>query len=96
LITRDGFKYIFNPVDEDEVYDLNTDPGEMHNLMDDEGFQGLVQDLRQRLIRTSAQVGDPVRDYIAKLFGDWKTLSDQPDASTPKLAQALDLNGRDN
>lgn len=95
LITRDGFKYIFNPVDEDEVYDLNTDPGEMHNLIDDEGHQGLAQDLRQRLIKASAQVGDPVRDYISKLSGDWQTLSAQPDASAPELAQPLDPSGRD-
>jgi len=32
LVTRDGLKYIFNPDDEDELYDLNTDPVEMQNL----------------------------------------------------------------
>jgi arylsulfatase A-like enzyme len=86
LVTRTGFKYIFNPADEDEVYNLNNDPGELHNLIQSEPHQTLVQDLRQQMIAAAARTGDPVRDYISKLFGHWEALSGQPDVSSPKLA----------
>ncbi|GAB4532137.1 MAG: sulfatase-like hydrolase/transferase [Anaerolineae bacterium] len=85
LITREGYKYIFTPGDQDEVYDLNRDPGELHNLAEVEAHRTIVETLRQQLIWTAAQVEDPIRDYISKIFGHWENLSGQPDASAPVL-----------
>lgn len=83
LITQDGLKYIFTPGDRDEVYDLNADPGELRNLVDAPAYRVQVGDLRQRLIQQSAQVGDPIQDFVAKIFGTWETQSGQVDASSP-------------
>lgn len=33
LVTAEGMKYVFNPNDYDELYDLRSDPGEMRNLL---------------------------------------------------------------
>ncbi|MFB0545507.1 MAG: sulfatase-like hydrolase/transferase, partial [Anaerolineae bacterium] len=62
LVTRDGYKYIFTPGDQDEVYDLNQDPGELRNLVEVEAYQEKVESLRWQLMQTAAQVGDPIRD----------------------------------
>ncbi len=82
LITDDGWKYIFTPVDEDEVYNLIKDPMEMDNLLDHPEVQNKVSVLRDRLIAVSKRVHDPVRDYISKLFGKWEDLSGQIDVSS--------------
>ena len=85
LITRDGHKYIFTPGDQDEVYDLNQDPGELHNLIAEKAYRESIESLRWQLMQTAARVGDPIRDYISKIFGRWEDLSGQPDASAPVL-----------
>jgi len=89
LVTRDGIKYIFTPGDQDEVYDLNSDPGELHNLIDDPAWQDKAERLRWLLVRAATQASDPIRDYISKLFGRWEALSGQPDASSPDQLQHL-------
>lgn len=81
IVTRDGFKYIFNAGDYDEVYDLNRDPGELHNVVDAPEYAGTVARLRERLKRAAAEARDPIQDNIAKMFGDWENLSGQFEAA---------------
>ena len=81
LVTEDGYKYIFNPGHEDEVYDLNMDPGELRNLLRDDARRARVAELQRRLIDVAIETRDPLKDYVAKLFGRWRGLSGQPDAS---------------
>jgi arylsulfatase A-like enzyme len=81
LIGRGGLKYIFNPVDEDELYDLARDPGELHNVLDDPAYAAQRAALRQRIVQAAADARDPVQNYMAKLFGDYDNLAAQPDPS---------------
>lgn len=81
LVTEEGWKYVFTPGDWDEVYDLNHDPGELHNLIGEEGAQETIRQLRQRIHAASERYGDPLRDCIGKFFGNWRTGSGQVDAS---------------
>lgn len=90
LVTGDGYKYIFNPVDEDELYDLNADPSEMNNLLIDKDHPK-ADDLRRQLIALARAYGDPVQDCIAKWFGQWNNYSGQPDVSS----QYTTANSRD-
>ncbi len=82
LVSRDGYKYIFNPHDEDELYDLNSDPGELHNLLPDADQHPRTNKLREQLIALARQYDDPVQDCIAKWFGQWRNYSGQPDVSS--------------
>ncbi|MFW6270864.1 MAG: sulfatase-like hydrolase/transferase [Bacillota bacterium] len=82
LITEEGYKYIFTPGDIDEVYNLNNDPGEMNNLIDNEDFKSKIKELQTKMIRKSKALGDPLSDCISKFFGSWENLSSQPDVSS--------------
>ena len=94
LVTREGYKYIFNPDDEDELYDLNTDPAEMHNLLMD-GEHQKADKLRQQLIALARVYGDPVQDCIAKWFGQWRNYSGQPDVSSQYKIESMGLQKKD-
>lgn len=87
LITRNGFKYIFNPDDEDELYDLNNDPAEMHNLIADGISHPQDDHLRGLMIESARQYNDPVQDCISKWFGQWRNTSGQPDVSARYLVE---------
>ena len=65
------------------VYDLRGDPGELHNLIASKEHAPRVERLRGLLKQTAARAGDPIADYIAKLFGDWENLSGQFEAAAP-------------
>jgi arylsulfatase A-like enzyme len=82
LVTRDGLKYIFNPADDDELYNLQEDPHEMHNLLAGKAGHPRADELRQRLINVARRYNDPVQDCIAKWFGQWANYSGQIDVSS--------------
>ena len=81
LVSDDGWKYIFSPGDFDEVYDLNSDPFEVNNLIDDPGSAVKIEELREQIRYATAEAGDPLRDCVSKFFGIWYTGSGQIDAS---------------
>ncbi len=56
------FKYVFNGFDFDEFYDLEKDPEEMHNAVDDPAYRADVDDMRARLYEMMTQFGDPFGD----------------------------------
>jgi len=87
LVTREGYKYIFNAGDFDEFYDLNADPGELHNLIDSAAYAERVAEVRRQIKAAAARAADPVADYLAKLFGDWEHLSGQFEAAAPIRGQ---------
>ena len=47
--TRD-FKYVRRLYEIDELYDLRADPGELHNLINDPAYAGVLADLRERML----------------------------------------------
>lgn len=81
LVTRDGWKYVFTPSDRDECYDLNQDPGELVNLIDDPRHNDKVEELRNRMMEAAIAAGDPLAACICKFFGHWINPSGRPDPS---------------
>lgn len=51
-------KYVWNPTDVDELYDLERDPWELDNRIADPAYQDVLRDLRLRLLARLAEQGD--------------------------------------
>lgn len=58
VVSAEGWKLNLSISDRCELYDLNTDPGEMHNLFDNREQRGRIRDLLDRIRQWQAQTGD--------------------------------------
>ncbi|RYH07868.1 sulfatase-like hydrolase/transferase [Tropicimonas sp. IMCC6043] len=85
LLSEDGWKFIFTPGDEDELYDLNADPDELDNRIDDPAAKAVLDRMRDLMIAETARQEDPLRDCVAKFNGRWRTGSGQFDATAAYL-----------
>lgn len=59
ILIGERTKYIFNGFDWDEFYDLERDPSELHNVVDDADYQAEVARSRTALWETMTTLGDP-------------------------------------
>ncbi len=84
VIRRDGMKFIWTPGDIDELYDLNTDPEELHNLIAEEDHQNDRDEMVVSLKNLAVCYNDPVMDYVYKIFGTWVNPSGQIDATSTR------------
>jgi arylsulfatase A-like enzyme len=53
--------HFYNDIDWWELFDLQKDPAEMHNVYQDPEYQDVVKDLTEELLRLQEQYNDPVR-----------------------------------
>lgn len=62
-VRTDRYKLIhfYNDIDVWELYDLQNDPTEMHNLYGQAEYEPIVEELRAELTRLQEQYDDPVR-----------------------------------
>jgi arylsulfatase A-like enzyme len=60
------FKYVFNGFDFEEMYDLERDPDEMHNVVDDAGYAKWTADMRARMYEMMTRFHDPYGDAPEK------------------------------
>src|SRR5690606_2108467 len=54
------YKYVYSPTAFDELYDLEADPGELTNRIDDPALESERVRLRARLAAWMESVGDPL------------------------------------
>jgi hypothetical protein len=59
IAITDRFKYVFNGFDIDELYDLQEDPEELQNAIDDAKYARYRDDMRARLYEMMNAVEDP-------------------------------------
>ena len=50
MLRKGEIKYTWNLTDTDELYDLASDPFELHNLIADPAYAGILQEMRHRLL----------------------------------------------
>lgn len=62
-VRTDRYKLIhfYNDIDVWELYDLQKDPTEMHNIYGQQGTEEIVKDLKMQLTALQEQYNDPVR-----------------------------------
>ena len=62
-VRTDRYKLIhfYNDIDVWELYDLQNDPQELHNLYGQKEYEAVVADLKQQLLQLQEQYNDPVR-----------------------------------
>ncbi|GAB4448407.1 MAG: sulfatase-like hydrolase/transferase [Anaerolineae bacterium] len=58
VLWQEHFKYVFNGFDEDELYDLSTDPHELRNLAADPGHQPRLEQMAARMWAIARETGD--------------------------------------
>ena len=58
MIRTADWKYVYNPATEDELYDLRSDPGELHNLAGMFAFKHVLRRMKERLVARMRATGD--------------------------------------
>ncbi len=68
-IISGNLKYVFNPADIDEFYDLDDDPDEMTNGIDDSSKAGEITMMKTKLSNEMKRVKDPYATFASQLMG---------------------------
>ncbi|MCY4484267.1 MAG: DUF4976 domain-containing protein [Spirochaetaceae bacterium] len=58
MIRTADWKYVYNPATEDELYDLRSDPGELHNLAAMVAYGHVLRRMKARLVARMRATGD--------------------------------------
>jgi arylsulfatase A-like enzyme len=61
MVRTTGWKYVYNPHDLDELYNLRDDPGELLNLAEHPEFAGVREETQARLLGWNDATGDMFR-----------------------------------
>ncbi|MFW5880473.1 MAG: sulfatase-like hydrolase/transferase [Spirochaetota bacterium] len=67
MLRDDRWKYAWNALHRDELYDLEADPGELTNVYDDPRYADELARLRGRLVEWMEDVGDPLCNAWTKV-----------------------------
>lgn len=65
------WKYGWTATGSDELYNLGTDPAEMHNLIDDPSVRDLLQEMRRRMYTFMKESGYPGADSFLRSRLGW-------------------------
>jgi arylsulfatase A-like enzyme len=60
MVRTKRFKYVRRLYESDELYDLESDPGELHNRIDDPALGGVLAELKERMLTFFLETGDAV------------------------------------
>jgi arylsulfatase A-like enzyme len=61
MVRTRGWKYVYNAHDMDELYDVQGDPWEMDNRIDDPAAGGVLQEMKGRLLGWNDASGDQLQ-----------------------------------
>ena len=66
VVTADGWKFRYSPAGYHELYNLDDDPLERHNLANDPAHRERMRNLTRRIVRWQERVEDPMR-YLVRM-----------------------------
>lgn len=79
MLREERYKYIWNLTDADELYDLEQDPWELDNRIDDPALTATLARMRRRLYEGLAQARDPLAGmWTARQLLEGKKLGPRP------------------
>lgn len=61
MVRTKRYKFVYNVPDENELYNFETDPAELHNLVNHPGYQEIRRRLETKLTEWMERTGDPLR-----------------------------------
>ncbi|MFQ6048499.1 MAG: sulfatase/phosphatase domain-containing protein, partial [Phycisphaerae bacterium] len=71
------WKFVYNVPDMNELYDLQADPHELHNLIDQPAYAGTQRALAERLLERMRQARDPLARWAPAGLGLIRQLGQQ-------------------
>jgi len=74
MCRTDRFKYVRRLYEQDELYDLEKDPGELHNCIDDPAYAQVLAQLKERLLTFYLETSD-----VVPPDPDWRNFQPPPD-----------------
>ena len=69
MVRSKRYKYVYNTPDIDELYDLEADPGEVDNRIDDPAYQSVVADLQAELLEWMERTDDMFHNWSRQVLG---------------------------
>ncbi len=69
MLRTKSFKYCYNPADIDELYNLDEDPSELHNIAYDAKMKPVIEDMREKLFREMSSYGETCVETCAYNIG---------------------------
>ena len=60
MIRDETWKYVYNPFSIDELYDMESDPGELRNLAALPAFAHVMRRMRERMYHCLEEAGDSI------------------------------------
>ncbi|WIV66936.1 sulfatase-like hydrolase/transferase [Natrialbaceae archaeon AArc-T1-2] len=64
MIRTERYKFVYNGPDTNELYDLESDPAELRNLIDHPEYENARRKLARRLVRWMHETDDPNRTWV--------------------------------
>ena len=68
ILWYQSYKYVFNPSDRDELYDLETDTAELCNRIDEPELTPIRTEMRRRLRERLRQTGDRLGPQVERML----------------------------
>ncbi|MFC7222226.1 sulfatase-like hydrolase/transferase [Halalkalicoccus sp. GCM10025322] len=69
MLRTERYKYVHNGPDGNELYDLESDPHELNNLIDHPAYDEVRSNLESRLLERMRETDDPLARWSANVLG---------------------------